>query len=179
MCIRDSTHIHRSILAIQSERQTDRETGKQTGQIFNYCIFDDTINVSLYFEIENKNKLERLLTAAMLYLIRCTWTSKDGTKQNFLKTSDFPMLSLWWKRNADANAFVSLCTRHSPRWKFGVPPVSKATHQTILGLLTPSLPWHHLKTSNKTAIFETLNCFCLIFHTVVWKAFHGDTYHWK
>ena len=31
---------------------------------------------------QNKNKLERLLTAAMLYLIRYKWTSKKGTEQN-------------------------------------------------------------------------------------------------
>ena len=29
--------------------------------------------------------------------------------------------------------------------------------------LTPSLPWCHLKTTNKNAKFETLDCFCLIF----------------
>ena len=44
--------------------------------------------------------------------------------------------SLWCKNNTDANAFVSLCTRHWPRWRFDLLfPVSKATHQTSLGSL--------------------------------------------
>ena len=49
---------------------------------------------------------------------------------------DCLMLSLCCKKNTDAKAFVSLCTRHWPRWRFGaLLPVSKATHQTILGSL--------------------------------------------
>ena len=31
---------------------------------------------------QNKNMLECLLTAAMLYLIRCKWSSENGTEQN-------------------------------------------------------------------------------------------------
>ena len=46
-------------------------------------------------------------------------------------------------------------------------------------LLTPSLSWCHLKTTNKSAEFETLNCFCLLFRTGVWKDFHRNTQHWK
>ena len=44
-----------------------------------------------------------------------------------------------------------------------------------MGSLIPSLPWCHLKTTNKNAKCENRNCFCLIFHTVLWKNFHRDT----
>ena len=70
-------------------------------------------------------------SVCLLYLIRCKWSSKNGTEQNFFKT--VRCLSLWCKKNTDANAFVSLCTRHWPRWRFGVLPISKGTHQTIMG----------------------------------------------
>ena len=35
--------------------------------------------------------------------------------------------------------------------------------------LTPSLPWCHFKTTNKTTKSETLNRFCLLFRTGMWK----------
>ena len=41
--------------------------------------------------------------------------------------------------------------------------------------LTPSMPWCCLKTDNKSAKFGALNCFCLLFHTGVWKDFHQNT----
>ena len=39
--------------------------------------------------------------------------------------------------------------------------------------LTPSLSCH-LKATNKSAEFETLNCFCLLFRTGMWKNFHRN-----
>ena len=41
---------------------------------------------------------------------------------------------------------------------------------------TPSLPWCHFKTTNKSVTLETLNCFCLLFCTGLWKDFHRNTY---
>ena len=38
-------------------------------------------------------------------------------------------------------------------------------------ILTPSLPWYHLKTSDKRAKLEILNCFCLIFSDCYVKGF--------
>ena len=44
---------------------------------------DDTAKFSTDFILrQNKNKLKLLLTAAMLYLIRCKCSSKTGTEQN-------------------------------------------------------------------------------------------------
>ena len=52
---------------------------------------------------------------------------------------------------------VSLCVgnRHAPR--------EMASSELID--LTPSLPQHHLKTTNKSVKFETLKPFCLLFRT--------------
>ena len=46
-------------------------------------------------------------------------------------------------------------------------------------VLTPSRPWCHLKMTNKSAKFETVNCFCLLFRTGMEKDFHRNTQHWK
>ena len=48
-----------------------------------------------------------------------------------------------------------------------------------LKMLTPSLPWSHLKTTNKSAKFETLRHFCLIFRYGMWKEFRQNASHWK
>ena len=45
--------------------------------------------------------------------------------------------------------------------------------------LTPSLPWRHLKTTNKSVKSETLKPFCLLFCTGTWRDFHQNTSHWK
>ena len=44
-------------------------------------------------------------------------------------------------------------------------------------LLTPSLPWCHLKTTNKSAKSETLKPFCLLFRTGVRKDVHQNAEH--
>ena len=41
--------------------------------------------------------------------------------------------------------------------------------------LTLSLPWCHLKTTHKSAKFETLEHFCLLFRTGIWKDLHGNS----
>ena len=43
------------------------------------------------------------------------------------------------------------------------------------GRSTPSLPWCHLKTINKSVKSETFKGFCLLFHTGMWKDFHQNT----
>ena len=42
-------------------------------------------------------------------------------------------------------------------------------------LLTPSLPWCHLKPTNTIAKFETLTHFCLLFRTGMWKNFQQNS----
>ena len=47
-------------------------------------------------------------------------------------------------------------------------------YQYCLAGLTPSLPWCHLKTTIKSVKFETLQPFCFLFHTGMWKDFHQN-----
>ena len=47
------------------------------------------------------------------------------------------------------------------------------------GTLTLSPPWCHFRATNKSAKFESLNCFCLLFRTGTWKDFLRNTKHWK
>ena len=44
-------------------------------------------------------------------------------------------------------------------------------------VLTPSLPWCHLKTTNTSSKSETLKPFCLLFRTGMWKDFHRNAEH--
>ena len=46
-------------------------------------------------------------------------------------------------------------------------------------LLTPSLPWCHLKTTNKSAKFEILKPFRFIFWSGTWVDFHQNVQHSK
>ena len=49
-----------------------------------------------------------------------------------------------------------------------------------VGLIwTPSLPWYHLKTTSKSAKFETFKPFCLLFRTGMSKDLHQNASHWK
>ena len=43
------------------------------------------------------------------------------------------------------------------------------------GSSAPSLPWCHLKTTNKSVKSETFKGFCLLFRTGMWKDFHQNT----
>ena len=54
----------------------------------------------------------------------------------------------------------------------------KCTQSPYL-LLTPSMPWCHLKTTNKSMKFETLKPFCFLFCNGMWKNFHQNAQHWK
>ena len=50
------------------------------------------------------------------------------------------------------------------QWKLdGFVHPSTNTFTLFPTLLTPSLPWCHLKTTSKSAKCETFNCFCLLF----------------
>ena len=49
----------------------------------------------------------------------------------------------------------------------------------FITLLTPSLPWCHLKTTNKSAKYKTLNCFCLYFSHCHVKGFSLKHIHGK
>ena len=60
-------------------------------------------------------------------------------------------------------------------WKHLYCPTSQATAlqkawPKPAGCSTPSLPWCHLKTTSVKS--ETLQGFCLLFHTCMWKDFH-------
>ena len=67
------------------------------------------------------------------------------------------------------------CTAENPSRQKGV---IEFTSQKKL-VLTLSLPWCHLKMTNKSVTFDTLNCFWLLFRTGMWKDFHRNTQHWK
>ena len=45
--------------------------------------------------------------------------------------------------------------------------------------LTPSLPWCHLKTTNKSAKLEILQLFCFLFRSGFGEDFHQNSLHWK
>ena len=47
-------------------------------------------------------------------------------------------------------------------------------YKTIHLSLTPSLPWCHLKTTNKSVKSETLKPFCFRFCTGMWKDLHQN-----
>ena len=89
---------------------------------------------------------------------------------------------LFWKTVVPWQPSVEILTETSSRkTRFGV--TVKEGHGTGLGCffcfvflsssalpapystLNPSLPWCHLKMTNKSAKFETLKPFCLLFHT--------------
>ena len=53
-------------------------------------------------------------------------------------------------------------------------PAHSVTHSHNRKVLTPSLPWYHLKTTSKSAKIETHKPFLFLFRIGMWKDFHQN-----
>ena len=98
----------------------------------------------------NKNKKSGLLFSVMIRII-----CKTITNYYFWGFCSF-FFSLIFDCTDSVIAYMCSCKVHS-----------------FTG--TPSSPWCHLKTTNKSVKFKTCEHFCLLFHTGTWKDFHHDT----
>ena len=104
----------------------DRQTDRQTGQIFKNCMFDDTTDYVFFNfispEIEQKQffsfispEIEQKQVGTFAYcshVVPHKVQVPDHRKTGLSRISSRLMHSLGCKRNTDANAFVSLCTKH-------------------------------------------------------------------
>ena len=103
----------------------------------------------------------------------CSWLGRcPHVPQSCPPTSRRPWVCVSTLQSHHLKQYLSLLTLtpHSAHLK---------QHLTLLTLnitlftLIPWLPWCYLKTTNKSARFETFKPFCFLFLTSMWKDFHN------